>query len=207
MFEKDQDEPICDGVILYGPGKGLKKIVFEGLDDKKKMVKKIATIDDLKKKIILIQPSEKSLYLSGLREKGVPEYLYIFAHAGPDRIQGVTKGMSLADLIRKSGIWKGEPVLVDACNAGAMPNGIASSLALSLRTYVTAPTTVTWNYPLGGSAVGQGAFEKLPGKWAALSFPNLKKPGHWRTWGPDGEPIATTRTSPRDTGNPSRRIM
>lgn len=95
--------------------------------------------------------------------------------------------------------------MIDACNAGGTPQGIASSLALSLRTYVTAPTTITWNYPFGGPAVGQGAFEKPPGILANLPFPDLTKPGHWRTWGPDGVPVSTTRTSPRDNGIPARR--
>ena len=202
LFKEAPIEPVTNGTILYGPGKGLKKMTFQGLDVTKKMVTKIATIDRLKKKIILIQPSETSLYKSGLKERGVSGYLYIFAHAAPDKIQGITEGAIVAKLIRDSGIWNGEPVLVDACNAGGMPNGIASSLALSLQTYVTAPTSVTWNYPLGGSAVGQGAFEKLPGKLANLPFPDLTKPGQWRTWGPDGIPISTTRSSPRDRGNP-----
>ncbi len=202
---KDPIEPLTNGIVLHGPGKGLKKMVFQGLDATKKMVAKIATIDPSKKKLILIQPSEKSLYLAGLREKGVPGYLYIFAHAGPDRIQGITQGAAVAQIVRESGIWNGEPVLVDACNAGGTPHGIASSLALSLQTYVTAPTTITWNYPLGGPAVGQGAFGKLPGILANLPFPDLTKPGQWRTWGPDGNPISTTRTSPRDTGTPARK--
>ncbi|AVS61192.1 hypothetical protein C8241_05245 [Paracidovorax avenae] len=37
---------------------------------------------------------------------------------------------------------------------------------------------------------------------AGLPFPDLFRPGRWRTWGPDGKPIAITRTSPRDGGEP-----
>ena len=206
-FTEEPAEPVTNGKILYGPGKGLKKIVFKGLDVTKSIVTKIATIDSSKKKIILIQPSEKSLYRSGLNEKGVSGYLYIFAHATPDRIQGITEGSIVAQLVRASGIWNGEPILIDACNAGGTPQGITSSLALSLQTYVTAPTSLTWNYPLGGPAVGQGAFDKLPGKLANLPFPDLTKPGQWRTWGPDGNPISTTRTSPRDAGSPTTPLQ
>lgn len=195
---KPPSEPITNGKILYGPGKNLKKIVFEGLDRTQKLVKKIATIDDLKKKIILIQPYEEELYLSGLRESGVAGYLYLCAHAAPDRIQGMLSGAQVAKVIRDSGIWNNEPILLEACRSGGTSYGIASSLAFSLQTYVTAPTTPVWNYPLGGPAIDQGAFESLPGKLAKMPFPNLTKPGQWRTWGPDGSPISTTRTSPRD---------
>ncbi|GKS83761.1 hypothetical protein AVMA1855_06435 [Acidovorax sp. SUPP1855] len=177
------------------------KQVFEGLDASQKRVRKIATIDPIRKKIILIQPGDKVLYQSGLREKGVAGYVYVFAHATAKSIQGMIHGMEVADTIRRSGLWHGEPVLIDACNAGATSDGIASELAQVLRTHVTAPTTTTWNYPLGGSAVGQGAFEKLPGVLAMLPMPDLLHPGVWRTWGPDGQPIATAPTSPRDTGD------
>jgi len=198
---KEPAEPVENGRIQYGPGKGMIKQVFEGLDASQKMVRKIATIDPIRKKIILIQPGEKVLYQSGLREKGVPGYLYVFAHATATTLQGMNRAERVAALIRSSGVWNTKPVLIDACNAGATFDGIASALATALRTHVTAPTTTTWNYPLGGSAVGQGAFEKLPGILAALPMPDLFRPGVWRTWGPDGQPIATTPTSPRDTGD------
>lgn len=200
-------EPVVNGRIQYGPGKGLIKQVFESLDASQKTVKKIATIDPARKKIILIQPGEKVLYRSGLRETGVSGYLYLFAHATSKSIQGMIHGIEVADAIRRSGLWHGEPVLIDACNAGASSDGIAGELAKVLRTYVTAPTTTTWNYPLGGSAVGQGAFEKLPGILSTLPIPDLLRPGRWRTWGPDGEPIATTPTSPRDTGDLLKRPL
>ncbi|AVS97113.1 hypothetical protein C8242_01590 [Paracidovorax avenae] len=201
-FREGPAEPIENGRIQYGPGKGLPKLVFEGLDDSRKLVQKIATIDPIRKKIILIQPGDKALYLSGLRERGVEGYLYLFAHATAHRLQGVTNIEEIARTIRTSGVWHRQPILIDACNAGAVPDGVASALARSLLTHVTAPTTTTWNRAFGGPAIGQGAFEKLPGVLERLAVPNLLRPGQWRTWGPDGEPIATTRTSPRDGGSP-----
>ena len=204
---KKKIEPLSNGIVLYGPGKGLKKITFQALNSAGKRITKIATIDTLKKKIILIQPSEEQLYLSGIREKGVSGYIYLYAHATSNSIQGMPFGTDIADVIQRSGVWNGEPILIDACNAGSLPRGIASSLASSLRTYVTAPTTTTWNFPLGGRAVDQGAFEKLPGKLAALPFPDLTKPGQWRTWGPDGALISTSRTSPRDQLELPRHLL
>lgn len=201
-FNAEPAEPITNGLIQFGPGKGLSKQVFEGLDADNKIVRKIATVDRRLRKIILIQPSEKSLYQSGLREKGVTGYLYLYAHASALRIQGMASGVEVAAVIRKSGIWHGEPVLVDACNAGALADKIASQLAFALSTFVTAPDTTTWNYPFGGASVGQGAFAKLPGVLASLPFPDLTRPGRWRTWGPDGKLIAATPTSPRDGGTP-----
>lgn len=65
------------------------KQVFEGLDASQKRVRKIATIDPIRKKIILIQPGDKVLYQSGLREKGVAGYVYVFAHATAKSIQGM----------------------------------------------------------------------------------------------------------------------
>ncbi|GKS87215.1 hypothetical protein AVMA1855_23705 [Acidovorax sp. SUPP1855] len=199
-FREGPAEPIENGRIQYGPGKGLPKLVFEGLNNSQKLVKKIATVDPVRKKIILIQPGEKALYASGLGERGIDGYLYLFAHANADRLQGVTKIVGITSVIHQSGIWHGQPILIDACNAGASPDGVASVLARALGTYVTAPTTTTWNQPLGGAAIGQGAFEKLPGALERLAIPNFLRPGQWRTWGPDGQPIATTRTSPRDGG-------
>ncbi len=201
-FREGPAEPIENGRIQYGPGKGLPKLVFKGLDNSQKLVEKIATVDPVRKKIILIQPGEKALYVSGLREQGVPGYLYLFAHANAHRLQGITNIGELTRVIRDSGIWHREPILIDACNAGASPDGVASALAGVLLTHVTAPTTTTWNHAFGGPAIGQGAFEKLPGVLERLAIPNLLRPGQWRTWGPDGEPIATTRTSPRDGGQP-----
>jgi len=199
-FREGPAEPIENGRIQYGPGKGLPKLVFTGLDNSQQLVEKIATVDAVRKKIILIQPGEKSLYVSGLREPGVPGYLYLFAHANAYSLQGVTKVFELADVIRRSGIWSRQPVLIDACNAGASPDGIASSLARELHTHVTAPSTLTWNHPLGGPAIGQGTFEKLPGILGRLPIPDFLRAGQWLTWGPDGERIAATRTSPRDGG-------
>ncbi|WCM93469.1 hypothetical protein M5C99_01665 [Acidovorax sp. NCPPB 2350] len=199
-FREGPAEPIENGWIQYGPGKGLPKLVFEGLDNSRKFVKKIATVDPVRKKIILIQPSEKALYVSGLRERGVPGYIYFFAHASTNSLQGVTRIGEITRVIRDSGIWHRQPILIDACNAGALTDGVASALAGALRTHVTAPTTLTWNHPLGGSAIGQGTFEKLPGILSRLPIPDFLRPGQWRTWGPDGQPIATTRTSPRDGG-------
>ncbi|GKT22397.1 hypothetical protein [Acidovorax sp. SUPP3334] len=200
-FREGPAEPIEDGRIQYGPGKGLPKRVFKGLNNSQKLVEKIATIDPMRKKIILIQPGEKALYASGLRERGVDGYLYLFAHGTAISLQGA-KIAEITGVIRQSGIWHGQPILIDACNAGASPDGVASTLARALGTHVTAPTTTTWNQPLGGAAIGQGAFEKLPGVLERLAIPNFLRPGQWRTWGPDGQPIATTRTSPRDGGEP-----
>ncbi|GKS93643.1 hypothetical protein [Acidovorax sp. SUPP2825] len=199
-FREGPAEPIENGRIQYGPGKGLPKLVFKGFDNSQKLVEKIATIDPVRKKIILMQPREKALYASGLREQGVNGYLYLFAHASAISLQGVTNIGEIVRVINLSGLWHREPILIDACNAGASPDGIASNLAGALGTYVTAPTTTTWNQPLGGAAIGQGAFEKLPGALERLAIPNFLRPGQWRTWGPDGQPIATTRTSPRDGG-------
>lgn len=199
-FREGPAEPIENGRIQYGPGKGLPKLVFKGLDNSQKLVQKIATVDPMRKKIILMQPREKALYASGLREQGINGYLYLFAHASAISLQGATDILEITGVIHKSGIWHGQPILIDACNAGASPDGVASVLARTLGTYVTAPTTTTWNQPLGGPAIGQGAFEKLPGVLERLAIPNFLRPGQWRTWGPDGQPIATTRTSPRDGG-------
>lgn len=180
-FREGPAEPIEDGTIQYGPGKGLPKLVFEGLDESRKFVQKIATIDPVRKKIILIQPADKALYLSGLRERGVQGYLYLFAHANAHRLQGVSNIGEIARVILTSGIWHSQPILIDACNAGAMPDGVASALARQLLTHVTAPTTTTWNHALGGPAIGQGAFEKLPGILERLAVPNFLRPGQWRT--------------------------
>jgi hypothetical protein len=202
LFESDKSEPIEDGFIQFGPGKGLVKQTFKAKDSNQIEVTKIVTIDKSRGKIILIQPADKSLYLSGIREHGVIGYLYLFAHASPGQIQGMSSADAVANVIKKSGIWAGEPIIIDACRAGQVPDGIASKLASNLHTYVIAPSTITWNYPLGGSAVGQGAFEELPGKWASLRIPNIFRPGSWGIWGPDGKPVASARSSPRDRGLP-----
>jgi hypothetical protein len=196
------EEPIEDGYFQYGRGAGKRKLVFKSVDKTGQKVRRIATIDGHCRKIILIQPYEASLYESGIREKGVPGYLYIFAHAAARSIQGISIAEigELTGLIVRSHIWNGEPVLIDACNAGAETEGIASKLAGALSTYVTAPTRVTWNYPKGGSAVGQGSYDKLPGLLSSLPIPNLMRPGTWRTWGPDGVLTGEAQTSPRDTG-------
>ncbi|MEZ4179878.1 hypothetical protein QUR65_24275, partial [Salmonella enterica] len=97
-FREGPAEPIENGRIQYRPGKGLPKLVFTGLDNSQQLVEKIATVDAVRKKIILIQPGEKSLYVSGLREPGVPGYLYLFAHANAYSLQGVTKVFELADV-------------------------------------------------------------------------------------------------------------
>lgn len=183
-LSKIQEEPLEDGRFQFGRSAGMRKLAFVSRDDSNGWVKKIATVDDLRQKLILIQPRETSLYESGLREPGVPGYLYIFAHASPNAIQRVSDATELARLIRRTNFWNGKPVLIDACNAGAESNGIASRLAKTLGTYVTAPSTQTWNYPMGGSAVGQGAFHKLPGILEALPIPDFWRPGTWRTWGP-----------------------
>ena len=202
LSKPNGEEPLEDGYLQYGRGAGLRKLVFRALDKSNQEVKKIATIDPHRRKIILIQPSETSLYESALREKGISGYLYIVAHASPTSIQGISISAisRLAALIGRSHIWNGEPILIDACNAGAQADGIASKLAATLSTYVTAPTRWTWTYPMGGSAVGQGAYDKLPGILSGLPIPNLLRPGTWRTWGPDGAMTGDTRTSPRDTG-------
>ena len=197
---KIEEEPLEDGRIQYGRGAGLRKLVFMANDDAGQGVKKIATVDDHRRKLILIQPYESSLYESGLRAPEVPGYVCIFAHASAESIQRVKDQKVLADLIRRTNFWNKKPVLIDACNAGASVNDIASRLAKELGTYVTAPTTQTWNYPMGGSAIGQGAFNSLPGALAKLPIPDFWRPGTWRTWGPDGVMTAETRTSPRDTG-------
>lgn len=199
----EKEEPIVNGFFQYGPGKGMRKQVFEAFDVTGKTVKKLATIDPVRKKIILMQPKEESLYKSGLKEKGVSGYLYLYAHANKNSIQGMKQGYQIGKVIRESGIWHGEPILIDACSAGQQVfGGIASLLTINLQTYVTAPNISTWNYPLGGAAIGQGAFNSLPGILSKLPFPDLTRPGEWRTWGPDGQLIATTRTSPRDSGRP-----
>ncbi len=93
---------------------------------------KIATVDDHRQELILIQPYESSLYESGLRAPGVPGWVYVFAHASAESIQRVTKVTVLANLIRRTNFWNNKPVLIDACNAGASVNGIASRLAKEL---------------------------------------------------------------------------
>ena len=197
---KFEDEPLEDGRIQFGRGAGMRKLVFIADDDSGQRVTKIATVDVHRRKLVLIQPYESSLYESGLRAPGVPGYVYVFAHASAESIQRITKAKVLADLIRRTNFWNNKPVLIDACNAGASVNGIACRLSIELGTYVTAPTTQTWNYPKGGSAVGQGAFNSPPGILGKLSIPDFWRPGTWRTWGPDGEMTGEARTSPRDTG-------
>ncbi|WP_367849936.1 hypothetical protein [Rhodoferax sp. WC2427] len=178
----------------------LHQLPFTALDRHQRMVSKIATIDPQRQKIILIQPRDRWLYASGLREKRLPGYLCIFAHATPHSVQGIADGAALAQLVRDSGVWHGEPILLDACHAGAILQGIASQLARALATPVTAATTPTWNFPLGGRAVGQGAFAKLPGVLGRLPIPHLLKPGTWRTWDAQGQWVAERACSPRKGG-------
>ncbi|WP_211322384.1 hypothetical protein [Paracidovorax anthurii] len=72
-FREGSAEPIEDGRIQYGPGKGWPKLVFPGRDELQRPVGKIATVDPVRKKTILIQPGDKVPYLSGLRKKGFPD--------------------------------------------------------------------------------------------------------------------------------------
>ena len=65
----------------------LQQLPFTALDRHQRMVQKIATIDPQRQKIILIQPRDRWLYASGLREKRLPGYLCIFAHATPHSVQ------------------------------------------------------------------------------------------------------------------------
>lgn len=196
-----EHDPLEAGLVRIALAMGLRTAFFEGFDAQRNLVRKVATIDDLRKKIILMQPYDRALYLSSLQEKGVPGYLYLFAHAGPSSVQGLTSGIALADVIRRCKIWKGEPLMIDACNAGAIPTGITQQLAIALRATVTAASTTTWNYMGGGGAIGRGAYEKLPPNFPQ-NFPDLRKPGTWRTWGPDGTLISDLPTSPRDRNVP-----
>lgn len=128
-------------------------------------------MDRVRRKIILIQPSDKALYLSGLRERGVPGYVYIFAHARSNSLQGVTRQDVIADLIHRSGIWHGQPIMIDACNAGAEPDGIASSLALALRTFVTGSDNDHLELRRGRLGDRSGRFREAAGRtgWTAFS--------------------------------------
>ena len=91
-----EEEPLEDGRIQYGRGAGMRKLVFMASDDRGQGVAKIATVDDHRQELILIQPYESSLYESGLRAPGVPGWVYVFAHASAEPIQRVTKVTVLA---------------------------------------------------------------------------------------------------------------
>lgn len=67
-LEEGPAEPVEEGTIQFGPGKGLPKLVFNGLDGSRNRVRKIAALDPPRKKIILIQPGDKALYF--VRVKG-----------------------------------------------------------------------------------------------------------------------------------------
>ncbi|WP_394779999.1 hypothetical protein [Undibacterium sp.] len=165
-------EPVSDSEEIKSTRKalpnGLLRDGFRALDANQKQVDKVMTIDRQRNKLILMQPSEKSLYESGLGEKGIPGYLTVFGHANKDRLQGLVSGKEVADVIRKSGLWNEDarvPIMLDACSSGAIDEGIASQLAATLGTYVTGPTTSTWNMPLGGPAIGQGRLKHCQGFW------------------------------------------
>ncbi len=189
----DYQEPRENGFIACGPGAGLKKIAYDyiGLSGEK-YDKRIATIDLVRKKIILLEPDlehDKNLYKSAVMANGIDGYVLIVAHARSDRLHG----FSIANIrafvqmiVMPSGVWSpGVPVVLDACRSGQDPAGIASALAKTLQTYVTAPSDLSWTYPnwlpfFKLQQIGNGVFPPLietPVRSQELNFPdsNLEK--------------------------------
>lgn len=160
-----------------------------------RVVERNAAIDTERQRITLIQPAESMLYAAGTGGAQVEGYTVIFAHGSDGSIQGVkpsdTKEWNaFVEMIKTSGAWKpGQPILLEACNTGKIDTGVASALAKSLGTYVTAATTQTWNIPAYSTSGLTGAYDKL-----TENLPNLSKPGLWKTFGPTG---ALTGVSPK----------
>lgn len=165
-----------NGFISRGPGAGLKKIAYDyiGLSGER-FEKRIASIDLCRKKIILIEPDlehDRDIYASAVIADGIDGYVLIVAHARSDRLHG----FSIANIkafvqliVIPSGVWSpGIPIVLDACRSGQDPAGIASALAKTLETYVTAPNDLSWTYPgwwpvwpLQNKQVGYGVFSPV----------------------------------------------
>jgi hypothetical protein len=186
----DYQEPRESGFISCGPGAGLKKIAYDyiGLSGEK-YEKRIATVDIRRKKIILLEPDlehDKSLYQTAVTADGIDGYVLILAHARSDRLHG----FSIANIrafvqliVMPSGVWApGVPIVLDACRSGQDPAGIASALAKTLETYVTAPSDSSWTYPyiwpfskLKDMRIGDGVYPPLietPAPYKNLNFSN-----------------------------------
>ena len=56
-FQEQPAEPVGEGCIQHGPGKGLPKLIFQSLDASRAVVKKIATVDRVRRKICLLYTS------------------------------------------------------------------------------------------------------------------------------------------------------
>jgi hypothetical protein len=193
---------------LINPNNELQQIKFQTIGAENQVIDKIMTVDKKRNKIILIQPADTSLYQSALNEAGSNWYVTVIAHGTANTVQGLRNGIEVKKVIEQSGVWQsGQWIVFDACRTGArydpevrIDGCIASLAASTLHTYVTAPTTQTWNYPLGGGAVGQGAYSVLPGIFKGIPIPNYSSPGDWVTFGPNGQATGSTRNSPRDNG-------
>ncbi|GBG14020.1 D-arabinose 5-phosphate isomerase [Novimethylophilus kurashikiensis] len=169
------------------------------------LVEKFASIDREKSRIILIAPGDRvlsedrALYAAGAGGDEVNGYTVIFAHATDKTIQGVRMTEpamfnQFVDMIKNSGAWEpGKPIMIDACNAGRLDSGIASALAKALNTVVVAPTTQTWQFPIWSTSGMTGAFEPTEPNG---DYPNIQAPGKWKTFGPNGSVISTSKYPP-----------
>ena len=183
----------------------LPKKTFSGTDLSSKMVDKVATIDTSRQRITLIQPGEKDLYAAGTGGLQVDGYTVIFAHASESSIQGVSPTRNPAawnvfvDMIKNPGAWQaGQPIILDACSAGMIDDGVASALAKSLSVKVIAASTTTWNIPSYSTSGITGTYDKttitIVGK--KFEIPKLTSPGIWKTYSPSGTLIGTSAQKP-----------
>ncbi len=181
--------------LLYP--RNLPKKSFSGRDISNQVVDKVATVDEERQRITLIQPGERDLYAAGTGGSQVDGYTVIFAHANKDSIQGVnpsntTEWNAFVNMIKTSGAWKpGQAIILDACNTGMIDDGVASALAKSLNVKVIGASTTTWNIPSYSTSGITGSYAKL-----TESIPNLLSPGVWKTFGGDGSLLGTTTKKP-----------
>lgn len=88
----------------------------------------------------------------------------------------------LADIIRSSGDWDGQPVRLVSCQTGRNSDGFAAQLAQELGVDVVAPTKDAWVDDMGNVFASSTHFDVTRGDFAPGWPPN----GEWVTYKPDG---------------------
>lgn len=110
-------------------------------------------------KLIWVSPFRDATIFSGaVADPDRPGMMTIYAHGGPNAMNGPAifgqygeslNAIQAAELIRKSGWNRKDPIWLKSCNTGKDPNGFAQQLANALGVAVYAPNVQVWFNALG----------------------------------------------------------
>jgi len=141
------------------------------------------TIDREQRKIIFMSPDDPE-YAEALARPGVPGKVLIISHGNESVAGGGLTPRMMAPIVRDSGIWEpGIPIVHDACNIARTDRGFAWGMAQELGVPYTGPTAYSWRLwqVVGGGSV---IYETTTGG----NWPDLTRPGRWRTFNPEVNP-------------------